>query len=399
MRLNKIIIICIITISVYANDFKSNFNYFGNITTSAIDNDDYYIKNYHANTVTSTFKLTPYSKLGLQSTVYNDDFTFIIQTLINHRDNKSSDLTPELTWLNGKYNINDNSTIKIGRMQTALLLNADSLDVNYLHNWAKDKNIVYELVPMKFYDGVEYRYNYSFNNYILTTTIIPYGTTKTNIYEFIDGGILDVKDINILSLDLSNNDFRVKFSYIKTKFDINTNSTNYKNLINGLEANGYGTSRYNYIDKTFQQYNIGVEYNINNYQIITEYIDIYDSNSLYPKTKAFYTMIGYSIDDLTPYIMYSKNKNDEAHFKTSIPSPELETLLYTTNSSEETITLGARYEIKIGVALKIQLDRITTTDYSNDYNSITDREGYTSRYANTQQKPIYQLTCGVSFAF
>jgi hypothetical protein len=63
------------------------------------------------------------------------------------------------------------------------------------------------------------------------------------------------------------------------------------------------------------------------------------------------------------------------------------------------MTLGARYEIKMGVALKIQLDRITTTDYGNDYNSITDREGYTSRYANTQQKPIYQLTCGVSFAF
>ena len=401
VRLTKILILLFCSFIVANGDeFRHKFNYFGNVTGSIISNDNYYIKNYHANSVNTKFRFSPYSKLGFQSTIYNDNTIFVIQTVLKKRDNTSKTITPELNWFNIKYRFNDTNTIKLGRMQTALFLNSDSLDINYLHNLAKDKNIVYALIPMKFYDGIELSRKYNFNNFTITSTLIPYGKTKTNVYEFVKDGILKVSDIKIISFDIQSDNFRLKTSYLDSYFSINIDDTNYINLINNLENQGYDTTRYSYIKKHLQQYNIGIEYSFNNFTITSEYTKFNNSNSLLPKTQAIYTMISYDIDNFRPYIMYSKNKNDKSHFNTQdISNTNLEELLYTTNSSETTYSIGSRYEIRMGIALKLQLDKITTKDYGINHNNTKHREGYTSRYVNTDEKPIYQLTFGISYAF
>ena len=396
----SIIFVLLLTTTMQAEQFEHKFNYFGNLTGTTIDNNNYYIKNYHANTVTNDIKFTPYSKLGIQSTLYDDKIMFVTQIVGNNRDDKTGDITPELTWLNLKYIVNENISFKAGRMQTALFLNSDSLDINYLHNWAKDKNIVYALVPMKFFDGIEINYKKELDNLSIITSLIPYATTKTELYEFVKDGIFDSRDTKMLILEISNDKFRFHTSYLYSKFTINIDDPNYKVLMLELRDNGYNINKYSYTDKIFRQLSMGLEYNIDDFIITTEISQSNDSNSLLPKTTAYYTMIAYTYGDLIPYIMYSQNKNDKNHFNTNnINSTDLEALLYTTNSSEKTITIGSKYYLSSSIALKIQLDKITTYDYGNDYNNIKDREGYASKYTNTPNDDIYQLTFGISFAF
>lgn len=76
--------------------------------------------------------------------------------------------------------------------------------------------------------------------------------------------------------------------------------------------------------------------------------------------------------------------------------------MYSTNLSQQTHSLGLRYDFKPGIALKMQIDQTKVKNYGNyiefDGSNLY-RQGIVEYSLQNDIKKIYQYTIGVSFAF
>ncbi len=405
MRLNNFIIMVVfVTSSLLADNFETSFNYFGNLTASSLNKDKFYIKGYQVDDVQDYFELSTYSKLGFQTMIYNDKFTFVAQAVSHYVDDS---LNLDLTWLNAKYKIRDDFSIRVGRIQSAMFLNSDVRDIDYVNTWAIEPNAFYTMLPMRYYDGLDISYEKVIGDYYINIIITPYGEVSADIDDMVSGSTLDVSDMHMVSLVLSNNDFKFKTSYAQVTMNIPIYDVNYHSIIQTLQDEGNDISKYNYIDKKISFLTLGLEYNYENYSFLTE-IAKRDSVSLLPDTIAYYTMLSYRYDKFIPFIMYSSNNNDSSHFDTTnindtatngVTKTELEKILYQTNDSQRTFSIGFRYDLKTGIALKFQVDKIFIKNYGTDYSDSVKRLGYTQIDAGVKDDNVYQTTIGLSFAF
>jgi len=404
MKQNNLVLIIFLLISslLTANDFNTNMNYFGNLTTSSLNKDGFNTKGYEVDDVKNHFQLSSYSKLGAQTTIYNDRWMFVAQAVTHYKDNE---LKADLTWLNVKYTINDDFSIRGGRMQSSAFLNSDVRDIDYVNTWGLEPNAFYTMLPMKFYDGIEISYNKVIGEYYINLNLTPYGTLETSMDDLVSDSILSVKDIHIISFDISNNDFKFKVTYGQVNINIPIEDTNYNQVIDGLKEEN-DMSKYNYTDKKVSFLTLGLEYNYENYSLVSELAQI-SSNSLIADTIGYYTMLSYRYDKFIPFVMYSVSDNQKSHFDTTNIvdnsnqhfKEKLDQILYQTNNSQRTISLGFKYDLMVGVALKFQLDKITIKDYGVDYSETTKRVGYTQRDAGVYDDSVYQTTIGLSFVF
>ena len=405
MRLNNFIIMVVfVTSSLLADNFETSFNYFGNLTASSLNKDKFYIKGYQVDDIQDYFELSTYSKLGFQTMIYNDKFTFVAQAVSHYVDDS---LNLDLTWLNAKYKIRDDFSIRVGRIQSAMFLNSDVRDIDYVNTWAIEPNAFYTMLPMRYYDGLDISYEKVIGDYYINIIITPYGEVSADIDDMVSGSTLDVSDMHMVSLVLSNNDFKFKTSYAQVTMNIPIYDVNYHSIIQTLQDEGNDISKYNYIDKKISFLTLGLEYNYENYSFLTE-IAKRDSVSLLPDTIAYYTMLSYRYDKFIPFIMYSSNNNDSSHFDTTnindtatngVTKTELEKILYQTNDSQRTFSIGFRYDLKTGIALKFQVDKIFIKNYGTDYSDSVKRLGYTQIDAGVKDDNVYQTTIGLSFAF
>ena len=411
MNLNKILF-CIMLISslVSADNIRTNFNYFGNISAAKLNSKGYDLNNYNHDSVDDNLNFSPYSKFGGQLSVSYDDFTFTAQGLIRK---ERGEYKPELTWFNVKYDVNDNYSVRLGRIQTKAFLHSESIDLDYLHLWAKPPVEVYRLMPIRTYHGVELTYDTTFDEYSFNISVVPFGCYESNIYGTKNTKTsLELDNSHSISITLEDDNFLYKASYSSSDTDL-PDDPSMQTIMNGLSAYGHDVSRFSYQNRTGKSASLGLQYRGDNLVIDTE-IARFKSTSLLPSSKAAYMIAGYKIDKFTPFIMFAKNKNDKIYFDTSSINTidatstalkrALDDSLYLNNYSQSTTSIGMRYDIDIGLAFKVQIDRIESSNYGSITSSTVLNTGYEkvgvlSRDAGTQDKPIYACTLGLSFAY
>ncbi|WP_321779048.1 hypothetical protein [Sulfurimonas sp.] len=410
MNIKQIIIFLIFTTSLVSEDqFNTRFNYFGNLSASKLSSSGFYLNNYSHDSVSSDLSLTPYSKAGAQISINNNNFTFTAQGLIRK---ENDNYKVELTWLNLKYDIDDNFAIRGGRIQTKMLLHSESLDIDYLQLWAKPPVEVYNLMPIRTYDGIELIYDKTFNDYTLSISAVGLASFSDNINGSIEEVVIDVDDSHSFALELSSDMFKYKASYTKSKVNIEDDATT-KTIVNGLSAYGNDMDRFTYENRTISVYSLGFQFRNNDFTLDSE-IAYSQTNSLLASSIGAYMMVGYKINDFTPYIMYAENQNDKSHYDTSSIKTsdatskalkrKLDDLLYLGNFSQSTASLGVRYDIKIGMALKMQIDRMSSTNYGSISSSTVQSVGYEkfgviSRESGTEDKDIYAFNVSFCFAY
>lgn len=405
MKLNNIIFGSLFfASSLIASDFSTSFNYFGNLTGSTLNKDGFNTKGYQIDDVENHFRLSSYSKLGLQSTIYNDNFMFVAQVVAHYEEDN---IRANLTWFNAKYNINSDFNIRIGRIQSSLFFNSDSRDIDYLHPWALEPSAFHGLMPMRYYEGIEFTYNKVIGDYYININLTPYAAVETDIDDLVENSILTAKDTFLISFTISNNNFKFKTSYIKSTVDIPIYDNDYHTVISILEAQGNNMDSYNYTNKKVSFLSAGLEYMYKNYYFITE-IAKRESDSLLSDTLVYYSLLSYKYNDFTPFIMYACNDNEASYYDTTLINDpltggmakiELEKILYSTNDSQKTISLGFRYDFKVGVVFKAQIDKTTIKDYGIDHSDTTKRLGFIERDAMIDDDSVYQAIIGLSFAF
>lgn len=119
MKLSNILLSSVLLSScTFASELETQFNYFGNLTASTINKDGYEVSNIIQTNVDDTISFSAYSKIGGQLSAFYDDFSFYAQGVAYQNEGKNE---LELAWLNVKYQINDNFSIKAGRNATLFI--------------------------------------------------------------------------------------------------------------------------------------------------------------------------------------------------------------------------------------------------------------------------------------
>lgn len=406
MKLSKLFFICsFFILFLKADDAQYHINYFGNLSINSLDKDGYTYRNYQMDDIDNDLSWTSYSKVGTQLSIYKDDFDFIFQGTARSYDDE---VQTDVTWLNIKYYLGDFS-FRAGRMQIPLFLNSNSLDVDYVHLWAKAPIEVYGIFPAKSYDGFEILYQKDFNNIYFDLQVTPFGSLKEDVSILDSFGEVEVEldEIRNIVLNIEWNNFIIKSSYTEGKLTIPLDGTGLDTLTQTLNYYGFSdlAEKYSFENKKLKFYAFGIDYTYKKYIFNSEVVKM-DSNSFFPNMLSYYVLAGYQWDRITPYIMYAENKNDESHYSvdelSSLSSLQigLEQQLYEMNSSQKTISIGFRYDYKKGIAFKTQLDRITTTDYGDStLSGEYERLGFLAREKGIEDEPVYMGTVSVSFAF
>jgi hypothetical protein len=110
---------------------------------------------------------------------------------------------------------------------------------------------------------------------------------------------------------------------------------------------------------------LGANYDPGNWFVMGEYVD-YKGSGFLSDARAWYISAGYRFGSLTPYLTRSSSK---AAIDAETGAGPLNTAftgtLYAFNSTQDTSSIGLRWDAMKNLALKAQFDRVTTGSQSN----------------------------------
>jgi hypothetical protein len=415
MKYNKKALLYFSTVVLsFASDLDYNFNYFGNLTFNSLDKSGYEYRHFQSDDIDDSISYEAYSKLGGQINLHKGNVDFIAQaTVRRYKDANEIDLN----WLNLKYTYQDLS-LRAGRMQLPLFLQSNSLDIDYIHLWAKAPIEVYGIFPIKSYNGLELLYQKAFNNNVyLDIQVTPFGSISEDVDMIESFGEVKAKldDIKNIMLNLEIDNFTIKSSYTSGNLNIPLEGTSFDQLKKNLDTLGFSelSNKYSFENKKLEFFSLGIDYNNDKFIFNSEIVQM-KSDSFLPNNLSYYALAGYRINKWTPFIMYAENKNDKDHYTedelttqnpfltSSVAALKtgLEQELYKMNSSQKTSSIGLRYDLKKGIAVKIQFDRITTKNYGTpNTDGNYSRLGFLAHERSVSNRPVYLSTFSLGFAF
>lgn len=393
--------------SVYASEFEYKFNYFGNVMASKLDNSNYTQNHYFEDNIDNTVRISPHTRLGAQATIYDDNLLFMVQAVTSKNHDKYELYVP---WLNAKYNITDDFAITAGRIQTPFFLNSETRHIDYLQLWTKPPEELYRIMSVRSYDGVRLSYDTEiFDDYALNVEAIPYGkrelTINTSKDKDLDGSM---EDLHTLVASISSENTIFKATYTNTVIFTEKDATQLNTALAILKADGNDVSKYIITDIDTKMITLALKYDDEKIVAQVELARI-DNESLYPSRTTGYVLFGYKFNRFTTYVIYSEEKDDKEHFDTSkivtsnlvsaAVKIELDKLLYKTNTSQVTKSVGLNYTVDTGIVLKGQIDKTALSFYGDNHGDISNSTGTLAKDAGASLEDVYTYTISLSFAF
>jgi hypothetical protein len=398
----KLLLFSLITIPflLNASDLSDNlkFNAFGTIGGSFNDNKDIVFRNDSlSNTGSSNdISLSTESKIGGQvSLEITPEISVTVQGIVNNKlENK---VVPVLEWANVKYEPNENFSIRAGKMRVPMFINSDILNVNYALPWVRTPIEVYSPIPFSSYNGVESELKTTYEDWLYSVEFI-YGKAKENMYMLpTEITKFELNDYKGLVIAASNNDLKLRMSYSTANVKMTSNSVTM--LSNMLSMSGFNDLSTEYLtsENKFKFLVLGFNYDNGEYFTSGEYAQ-YKTNGIIDKYEGYYLSSGYHFDKITPYITIAKSTQKNRQIQDNIPNTVptaplnyyMESIVKNYNMSQESQSIGVRYDINKNMDIKMQYDHI---DIGEDLSSIHFRE------PTSNKRDMNVFTLSLDFVF
>jgi len=310
------------------------------------------------------------SNLGLQADIgINSWLSFTGQGLVRH--DADDNYGAELAWAFAKAKINDQFSVRVGRIGLPAFMISDYRNVGYANTFLRPPVEMYSQVPFNSVDGIDATYQHSFGDTTVTGQL-AYGRTSADVAV---GLRAKGKDITALNLVAEHGPFTARIGRVDAKITI-TGSSSLNALIGGLRMAGAGynlpqlTTMGNELDATdkkasFTSVGLGMDWN--NIVAQSEFAKR-KTDSYVNDTTSWYLMGGYRIGKVLPYVIHGKLSID-GHPANVIPAgvPALAALragasglpYYGIGQGEQSTTsVGVRWDFHSSMALKAQIDRV-----------------------------------------
>ncbi len=258
----------------------------------------------------------------------------------------------ETEWAYANYKVNDDLSLRIGKVKGPFYMVSDYKDVGYAYPWVSPPEEVYSTNPIRSVNGLDLVYQKTINDvtylgeiyygggtstaYVLPTalSVYPGGTTATTRIDFTTHNMMGFN----ASVAFEGISFRA--GYFKTLVDV-------PSFFLVDEEGEFGS-----VGLTIDKYNI---------VIYSEYIVRDNSANLmaaFPDATAYYVTAGYRIGDFLPYVTYASiGEGKDA----SIYTPK-----------QTSTAIGLRIEVADAAALKFEAATKTPESYGGDASGLYD---------------------------
>jgi len=318
------------------------------------------------------------SNLGLQADyTANDWLSYTGQGLV--RKDGLDNFGAELTWAFAKARINDQFSVRVGRIGLPAFMISDYRNVGYANTFLRPPSEVYSQVPINSVDGADLTWTRDIAGTNVSAQLLL-GRAKT---ELTGGTHAKASNLRAVSLTAERGPFTLRFGRTETEITIDDNAS-LNTLVKNFDTAGtaYGIPQLNDMARlidtdhtkgSFTSVGLGMDWN--NIVVQTEYakrkLDTYAN-----ATNSWYVMTGYRFGKLLPYYTHAK-LGIKAGFANTIPTAcaagapaacgaTVRTLRATVESlrasslggAQSTDSLGLRWDFSSSADLKIQVDRI-----------------------------------------
>lgn len=334
------------------------------------------------------WSFNPDTKLGLQANAkFNDKWSAVVQVVSKYQYDGS--YMPQIEWANVKFQPMSSLDIRVGRIAAPSYLLSESRFVGYASAWVRPPQEVYGVLSITSNDGIDATYRHQIagaNNsiqvfYGSSTAKLSSGKVKANS----SWGIND-------SVEFGSLQFRVGYNAL----DIDATIPSLDALFGGLKqfaagANGVpvasfqaaGAQALALVDKyklngmKLSAIALGATYDPGNWFVASEYVD-FKGDGFLSNSQSWYVTAGWRIGQFTPYASYQSTKakiKAEAGISTTGAAPlaagaagltaGLNTTLRSFTPTQDSTSVGLRWDFAKNVAAKLQYDRISLGEGSN----------------------------------
>ncbi len=332
---------------------------------------------------TKRSSFAPDTKLGGQLSAHiNDQWSGVIQVVAQHQYDNS--YNPALEWANIKYQATPEWSFRVGRIASPTYLISDSRFVGYANPWAHVPTEVYSVLAITSNDGLDLTYRKAFGQ-ANNTFQAYYGTSTAKL----SGGKAESKPGWGLNDSLEIGSLTLRAGYTNINLDLTVPTTGQIFGLIGLLANNAAagapdpdfvsaaaqanalTSKYSLKDMNLSAISIGANYDPGNWFLMGEIVAFKGDGFLSDST-SWYGTAGYRIGSFTPYVTYASTKSHidrEGGVSLSgnaaalaglsgATTGALNTTLNSFNGSQQSASVGVRWDAIRNVALKAQLEQV-----------------------------------------
>lgn len=308
------------------------------------------------------------SKLGLQMTARaNEKLTGTVHLL--SKKNVNNNFNPRVEWAYGKYDINPDVSVRVGRLALPGFMLSDYLNVGYSMTTVRAPVEVYAQLPISHFNGADALWRTQLGGVGLTFQ--PFlGRSKIHA-RFSDAQATRADgDASLYGVNAVGQweDWTVRLGRINA--DVTINAAPVDGLIGQLRQSGEigGANRLEYKDKSSSFTGLGLGYDNGKLLFQSEYT-VRKAGGFLADSKAWYVLAGWRLGSVTPYLMTARQRVTSQTQYNGVANPMLASyvngLLASGNTSQKSWSLGARWDVAKNMALKAQYDRLRPDQGSN----------------------------------
>lgn len=279
-----------------------------------------------------------------------------------------NDYEVDAEWAYLTWQASENAKVRAGRLRTPLYMYSDFLDVSYSYPWISAPNEVYYL-PFNNVDGFDYYATAALGSF--DTSFQAYFGSFDSDFSFEDGtqGNASLRNQMGVAGTFGKDWWNFRAAYHQADVTVDVFSPTLDGFVAQLQANpsfAYLVPRIT-IDEdksTFLQ--IGLNIDTGLFVAAAEHVEFEVKDTMLAKNVRDYLMVGLRFGNFLFHVTGSQADDEIAALSAGIPaSAQTAQLIGTLNAiaaardvERDVITLGTRWDLASGTALKFQLDDV-----------------------------------------
>jgi hypothetical protein len=302
-------------------------------------------------------------------------FDVVIQSVISmHSD---GDWDPELSQAVVRFSPDESWVLRAGRVSYDIYLLSESRQVGYSYLTLRPSPEVYGLMSNDGIDGADVAFTHRVGRGLARARL--FGGRGSSETAFPDGTYADDVDANVYGacFDYLYRGWTARIALVRFTTDANPS---FAQIAAGLRMTGVPDAvaiarTLEQPTLTFSGMQLGVAYEDGPLQA-QALLGSIDSDSISgPDTYHFYTLFGYRVRALTPYVSFASSRDRESIRSTGLPAIPMFAPLNgavagiqsSFRSTQHTTSVGVRYDFSPHVDFKLQVDRVNIQETSLNF--------------------------------
>ena len=269
-----------------------------------------------------------------------------------------------LEWAYMDMQLTPSQLFRVGKTRAPFYLFSESLNVSYSYPWIRPPIETYELSSSIKVDGLHYFYRQGLSPHWDFSSQLYYGGYRGDVESLSDSAGTRLKKFSGIVLNLENDWARIRLGYHQASVTAKLDTLEQGgDLYNVLDQYGQYTliDELRLYDKKGRFYGLALDINKYQWQWLSEYTVLRLERGLLPTHRSWYSMVAYQWrPQLLFHFTYSRVQSDQQYYFTSTDANAqayVDAALLRADSHQHSLLFGARYEVKDGLALKLEWQR------------------------------------------